>query len=206
MIDKKILAVLLLAAALPLPRAVGHSQSLGDLARRVRKERAKEGVKPVKVYTNDNILCGPGATAHASTTAAGTLNPQPNAFQGQATPSPTLSGSKQATAGEQAHAENKIETREYWRSQFGAVRAALFRAKEEEQLAGNELILLQVRQYQTLDPNLSKELDIQIQAKKEELGSRRRDAEKAHRALDTLRNKFKSSGAPPDWIETDDSP
>jgi hypothetical protein len=32
-----------------------QTESLGDLARKFREEKAKAGTKPVKVYTNDNI-------------------------------------------------------------------------------------------------------------------------------------------------------
>jgi hypothetical protein len=53
-------AVLLsvLAGAVCLAGATAQNsqtESLGDLARKFREERAKAGTKPVKVYTNDNI-------------------------------------------------------------------------------------------------------------------------------------------------------
>src|SRR2546428_1917206 len=50
--------------ALPISSVMGLAQaaaqssqteSLGDLARKVREEKAKSGTKPVKVYTNDDI-------------------------------------------------------------------------------------------------------------------------------------------------------
>jgi hypothetical protein len=51
-----LLSVLAVAASLAEARAQNsQTQSLGDLARKVREEKAKAGTKPVKVYTNDNI-------------------------------------------------------------------------------------------------------------------------------------------------------
>ena len=47
-----------LASVMGLAQAAAQSsqtESLGDLARKVREEKAKSGTKPVKVYTNDDI-------------------------------------------------------------------------------------------------------------------------------------------------------
>src|SRR5213080_4688453 len=47
-----------LAGVMGLAQAAAQSsqtESLGDLARKVREEKAKSGTKPVKVYTNDDI-------------------------------------------------------------------------------------------------------------------------------------------------------
>jgi len=51
-----LLSVLAAAASLPEARAQNsQTESLGDLARKAREEKAKSATKPVKVYTNDNI-------------------------------------------------------------------------------------------------------------------------------------------------------
>jgi len=51
-----LLSVLAAAASLVEARAQNsQTESLADLARKVREEKAKSGTKPVKVYTNDNI-------------------------------------------------------------------------------------------------------------------------------------------------------
>src|SRR5437667_5962277 len=51
-----LLSVLAAAASLAEARAQNsQNESLGDLARKVREEKAKSRTKPAKVYTNDNI-------------------------------------------------------------------------------------------------------------------------------------------------------
>ena len=51
-----LLSVLAAAASLAEARAQNsQTESLGDLARKAREEKAKSATKPVKIYTNDNI-------------------------------------------------------------------------------------------------------------------------------------------------------
>jgi len=95
----------------------------------------------------------------------------------------------------------KAGTRDYWQRRFETARETLARAQEEQQLAENELSLLQTRQAQELNPTSQSELARAIPAKQEEVQMKRAAAEKAKLDLDTLVKQFEVSGAPPEWSQ-----
>jgi len=180
-----------LAASLPLIPQVAAPQSLGEIARKLRQERKEHPEKAVKIYTNDNIPKSPK------------IAPAPAA---EAVPSPAEPGEAKATAAPKAPVESKIKTKEYWQAKFRVERNVLARAKEEQQLAGDELNLLQIQQIRELNPNRSKELKQRIGDKETELKAKRETTGKAQEALDNLKKQFKESGAPEDWIPDDKAP
>jgi chromosome segregation ATPase len=89
--------------------------------------------------------------------------------------------------------------REYWQERFKAARERVARAQEEQQLAEDELSLLQTRQAQELSPASQSQLAQAIPAKQEEGQMKRAATEKASQDLDALQKEFEASGAPPDW-------
>jgi septum formation inhibitor MinC len=95
----------------------------------------------------------------------------------------------------------KAGTREYWQRRFQIARDSLARAQEEQQLAENELSLLQTRQAQELNPASQTDLAQAIPAKQEETRTKRAAVEKAKQDLDTLEKEFGASGAPAEWSQ-----
>jgi hypothetical protein len=179
--------IVFLGASLLLIPKVAPSQSLGEVARELRQERAKHPAKAVKVYTNDNIVkseTGPLSSAETAPAAA---------EAGETKISPAPQPLEQQT-------KNAIKTKEYWQARFSAARAVLSRAKEEQRLVEDELSLLQIQRVRELDPNRSKELRIRVNEKADELKTKREATEKAQKALNDLKKEFKQSGAPEDWI------
>ena len=182
--------ILFLAASLLLIPQMAAPQSLGEIARRLRRERKEHPKKAVKDYTNDNIPKSPDL---APSPAAETAPAEPG--KAQATPVP-----------QKPEAPVESKTKEYWQAKCRVAGNVLAQAKEEQQLAGDELSLLQIQQIRELNPNRSKELKRRIRDKETELKARREATGKAQEALDNLKKRFKESGAPGDWITGDDSP
>jgi ribonuclease HII len=76
-------------------------------------------------------------------------------------------------------------------------------AKERQQLAENELNLLQIQDARELDPATKAELAEKIKAKENEVPQTRAATEEAQKNLENLQNEFKASGAPDEWSETE---
>ncbi|MGH7248746.1 MAG: hypothetical protein ACREH9_11625, partial [Pseudomonadota bacterium] len=82
-----------------------------------------------------------------------------------------------------------------WQRRLDAARARLARAKEEQQLAEDELTLLQSQQARELAAGTTGEAAAKIADKKAEVDSKREATEKAQKELDDLEKKFEQSGA-----------
>ncbi len=106
------------------------------------------------------------------------------------------------TPGEAETPEGKAKTKEYWQGKFKSARAQLADAKERQQLAEDELNLLQIQDARELSITVKAELAEKIKAKEDEVSQARSATERAQKNLDDLENKFKESGAPEEWIET----
>lgn len=191
--------------------ALSGAQSLGEIARKLRAEQEAQGKKAVKVYTNDTIPHGAAPSSEPANTTGAATSSAPSGPQSW---NPAIglaeraakTGSASAPATEAEHpaapAASKTMTRAYWQQQFKRARARLARAKEEQTLSQNELQLLQIQKYQTLDPNLISSLTQRIAAEKTKLTEKEATTARAQKALDSLKAKFKASGAPASWSQT----
>lgn len=200
-------ASLLLLIATSFPGPLGRaSQSLGEVARKYRKEleaREKKGEAPAKVFTNDDIarMPGPAATVtsgHKSKTgpvpeSTGTSPPKPPKEKKATTPA-------KPAAVQTGKPESATKSREYWQARFRAARSALAHAKEEQKLVEDEIRLLRVQQARQLNPGRSSALNSQIEARSMELQAKQAATQKARQALEETEKEFKKSGAPEDWI------
>lgn len=183
-----------LGAALMLAASLIFAQSLGDLARAERAKREKEGKKPVKVITNDNL---PPRPPGEGLTAASSMSAMPPAEQ--ASPLPPEPGS---TAPE-AEGGDKQKTRDYWQEQFKSLRKTLADDEEQQRLTEDELSLLQLQQARELSPDAQGQLDAQVKSKTAEVEAKREATAKTRKDIDDLEKEFKDSGAPADWSKTD---
>ena len=180
--------------------AVALSQSLGEIARQARAERAKQNQQVVKVYTNDNlpqVADAESVTSSPSKQNATSLsaNPQPAAPKSSISNAPekekrAKSDARQATSATNPSPADRLQ------SQIKAARAALAHATEEQRLVEDELSLLQMQQARDLNPGHSKELRDQVKAKETETAAKRAETEKARQALDQLEEEYtKASSA-----------
>ncbi len=198
--------ILLLGAAVPLVAQSPQGESLGDLARQLRAQHDKDSKKAAKVFTNDNMPppkpweavnsqpAPPAPPAEPSTPAATTAKP--------AAPPPSETTSSKPPESP----EDKAKTRDYWQEKFIAARQEAAHAKELQQLAEDELSLLQIQEAREIDPTLKADLTAKVQAKQSEVDSSRATTDAAQKALDDLDKAFKDSGAPDDWSQTEETP
>ena len=192
-----------------LPLRAGPQQSLGDLARQLRQQQLKAGLKTAKDDTNDNLPARNPDEGRAAASGASSATAATPSEQAQAEREPPQAAEQTGQVPETRQTANKPEkpenkTKEYWRVRFKSARAQLADAKEGQQLAEDELNLLQIQDARELDPNVKTELAAKIKAKEDEVSQRRAATEEARKALEDLQNEFQASGAPDEWSETED--
>ncbi len=187
--------------------ALFAQDSLGDLARRLRGERSRASQKPSKVYTNDNLPPRPPweSMTISSISNAATPAPAPKpAAKTEAAPGAKESNTPATTpAPSEEKPADKMKTKDYWQSKFKPLREQLTRAKEEQDLAENELQLLQTQLARELNPDAQNDLKQKISAKSADVEQKRATTAEVQQALGKLQEEFKESGAPEDWSKTE---
>jgi len=193
-----------------LPLLAAPQQSLGDLARQLRQQQLKAGLKTTKVYTNDNLPARPPDETRAPASGMPSTPALSPSDKAPAEPDSSHAAGQTGKApetGQAAHEAEKPEntkgTKEYWQSRFKSARARLAEAEERQQLAEDELNLLQIQDARELDPNVKTELADKIKPKEDEVARNRAATEEAQKTLEDLQDEFKASGAPDEWSETE---
>jgi len=195
-----LLTFLLLMAALPVFAQSQQEEPLGDVARQIRERKENEGRKAVKVFTNDNLPEPKSGEAISSLP----LPPEKPSVPTQDISKPATPQSAEETGSKsQESANDRIKTRDYWQERFKAARLDVAKAKEHEQLSEDELNLLQIQQVRELNQGAKDDLTAQVQAKQSEVDINKTSTDAAQKTLDDLNKKFKESGAPDDWSQTD---
>lgn len=167
-----------------------HSQepatipSLGEIARRLKAERAQETHKPVATYTNDNL-----PSRESLGIVTGDL-------------------ADQATAKAQAIDKNVAPAEEhgekYFRSKVEKVRSQM--EFHERQLAGlrQQLGVARMQYYPDPQKTLEQESTPAFQTDVDKLRTRIADEEKAladdQKAMDDLQQELRRAGGDPGWI------
>ena len=206
----RISAFSFVVAITSLPLLAAPQQSLGDLARQLRQQQLKAGLKTTKVYTNDNLPAYPPDETRAAASGMSSTPALSSSDKAQAERDASHAAGETSkapetgqAANEPAKPENKEGTKEYWQSRFKTARARLADAEERQQLAEDELNLLQIQDARELNATTKAELADKIKAKEVEVSGSRAATEKAQKTLEDLENEFKASGAPDEWSETE---
>jgi len=108
---------------------------------------------------------------------------------------------REASEGQAEEPKYKKGTREYWQARFKSARTRLADARERQQLAGDELNLLQIQDARELNPDAKAELGAKVKTKEDDVSKNRAATEEAQRALDDLVREFQASGAPEEWSQ-----
>jgi hypothetical protein len=193
-----LLTILLLNASLPLVARPQQQESLGDVARQLRDQHDKGARKATKVFTNDNLPePKPGEAISIQATNPDTAAKPAHASSQPATPPSETTGKPPESP------VGKDKTRDYWQGKFKAARLDVAKAKEQQQLAEDELNLLQIQQAREMDTTGKADLTAKVQAKQSEVDTNKATTDAAQKVLDGLEKDFKASGAPDDWSQTD---
>ena len=173
----------------------------------LREQLRREGGDPAWLR-NDNLPADKPDEGSPAASVAQSAPAAPPSDQAQAegdslqAARPTSQASEPGQAANQSEKQRDgIETKEYWQARFKSVRARLADAQERQQLAEDELNLLQIQEARALDHNVKTELAGKINAKENELSRKRAVTEGARKALDDLQKEFQASGAPEEWGE-----
>ena len=208
---RRICAFFFVVAMTSLPLLAMPQQSLGDLARQLRQQQPKAGRKATKVYTNDDLPAHPAEESRAAASGMSSTPALSPSEKAPAEPDSSHAAGETSKAPETAQAANEPakpekekETKEYWQGRFKSARARLAEVQERQQLAEDELNLLQIQQVREMNGNAKAELDDKVKAKQGEVAQARAATEEARKALDDLQDEFKASGAPEEWSETED--
>ena len=188
-----------LLTSAPVPAQSQQPESLGDVARQVRAQQEKEAKKVTKVFTNDNL---PASTPKMGMTPQATSDKHSSATGEAKDEAPVPSSAKEPDTKPPEQPESSVKTRDYWQQKFNAARQTLAKTKERQQLAEDELNLLQIQQAREMDPTVQADLNNKVQAKQSEVDSAKDATDAAQKALDDLNKEFKDSGAPDDWSGT----
>jgi len=173
----------LLAAQQQTSDQSSNAQSLGDVARQVRKE-SKNEPKSAKTFTNDDveaIKAGGISTVGAKPSAP----PAQNAATAAAKPS---------TPAEPAKGE------EYWKKRFSEARQKLALAEKELDIMQRELNLNQMQYYS--DPNKSLQQQNnreEINEKTKQIDDKKAEGAQLKQALVDLTDELRQAGGQPGW-------
>jgi len=192
-----LLTIIFLGVTLPLVARPQQQAPLGDVARQLRQQD-KDAKKATKVFTNDNL------PAPKPMEAVTRMSAPPESLPSTAEASAKTATSRGAAENKSSEpADDKAKTRDYWQDKFRAARQDLARAKEQQQLAEDELNLLEIQQAREMDPLAKQDLDSRVQAKQSEVDAAKAEVEAAQKNLEDLAKDFDESGAPSDWSQTE---
>ena len=137
----RICAFSFVVAITSLPLLAAPQQSLGDLARQLRQQQLKAGLKTTTVYTNDNLPARPPDETRAAASGMSSTPATSSSEQAQAERDSSHAATQTSKTPETGQAANEPEkpeskkgTKEYWQSRFKSARARLADAEERQQL------------------------------------------------------------------------
>lgn len=189
----KWIVLMLLGGFLMAAAGVLRAQSLGEIARKERQNKANQP-KATKVYTNDDI---PRATMIGTSSETGSAEAAAKAPES----GETASSGAGAAEGKQAEAAGPGDkkTKEYWQAEYKKAKDNLDLAQEQSSLADDELSLAKANQVREADATKKADYDQQIATLRDTAGNKHAAVDKAKQAMDDLKKEFDDSGAPADW-------
>jgi hypothetical protein len=170
-------------------QTAGQTPSLGELARKLKSERAASG-KSVRVFTNDNLPRGPGA---GGISIVGSMS--------AVTPAPAGPPAEEAAAGTSGAASSGIHDEKYYRERMAELRSRL-------ELHQRELAVLQQKQAQGemqyySDPNKTLQQEYSrsdINKRNDEILKKQAEIDADNRAIEDLQDQLRREGAPSGWL------
>jgi len=162
-----------------------QAPSLGELARKLRAERAQEGSKPAKLYTNDDLSRG-GEISTTESRAAGEQ------------PSTEATGSTKAKTARAEHNEA------YYRKQMDELR-------DRKNMHQRELAVLQQKisqgemQYyadpnQTLLQTSTPKVNSDVNKLRDDINKKKQQITDDDKAISDLEHQCQEEGCPPGWL------
>jgi hypothetical protein len=199
----------LLAAGAPLLAAEKESKSLpslGDLARKLREERAEAAKRPDKVYTNENLpeRPAPGALTVAAGMASGESN-EAAVTETSTETVPAKGATKRPAAPETPAADAEAGRGEaYFRARAAAIRSQT--ETQRRQLAVLEQKLSQGQMnfhddpQKTLVQESTPEFYSEVNKLREDIKKKKEEIAASEKAMEDLQDELRREGGHPAWI------
>lgn len=173
----------------------GGQASLGEVARRVRAERAKKDLSQIPMFTNDNIPKGVGIST------VGQVAPAPGE-EGEAAPAAAAAAEGQGAPGEEAEEECDEKC---WRDKFAQQREKIATATRELDILQREYNLARTQYYQ--DPNQAVREQYsantaggrELQDLLNRINEKKTEIDQLQRELSTLEDDLRRAGGKPGW-------
>ena len=181
---------ILLVALLPAGLTQAQGQSLGDVARKHRKERTQKSstASPSKVFTNEDI-----DLRRVVIPSEFPIDPE----------NPEASSRAVAAAPATSEGGEKLSEEEKWRNRFGHARYFLERSQRELSVLKDKLQINQV-QYSS-DPNqtlMQEYTRSNVTGVAEEIREKEQEVARHQQALQDLRQELRRAGGPIGWSRT----
>ncbi|MBZ5565491.1 MAG: hypothetical protein LAP13_24105 [Acidobacteriia bacterium] len=188
----------MLSVFLALGLGVGHAQqstsapSLGDLARKLKAQRAQEKEKP-KLYTNDNLPARPAG--QPLSVAAGISENAEASKRGEKPEAGTESKPAEEESANQVHNEK------YYRAQMAKLQGRLSLHQRELDVLQQKLGQNEMQYY----PDPQKTLDQQytrgdINKLQGDIDKKKQQIAADERAIEDLRDQLRREGGDPGWL------
>jgi hypothetical protein len=181
-----ILAAGLMAGAGFAPaQQTSQTPSLGELARQLKAERAQQGEKAAKVYTNDNI---------PRTGPLSDVGPTGQPISGaMSTPGETTAGEAKPASG--PHDEK------YYREKLKKLQSLKEMHERELAVLSQKLALNQTQYYNDPQKTLMQEYSrSDINKKQDEIDKKKQQIADDQKAIDDLEAQCQREGCPPGWL------
>jgi hypothetical protein len=177
----------LMATPLVAQQQDSTGDAVADAARKAREQKKKEGSKPKKVYTDEDVNHVIPSTAAAS---------------GDATPGPDAAknGDAQGKDANGKTAETKENPEVMWRKQFRDAYANLDRAQKELDILQREDSKAQVQYYSDPQKALAEQYTRQdIVDKDAKIAAKKKEVDQLKQKISDMEDALRKSGGDPGW-------
>ncbi len=170
----------------------GSTPSLGDLARKLKAERAQEKEKP-KVFTNDNLPARPAS--QPLSVAAGMSETEKTSKPGEKPAAGT------ETKTEEDESANQVHNEKYYRSQLAKLQDRLNLHQRELNVLQQKFGQNEMQYYpdpqKTLDQQYTRDDITKLQ---QDLDKKKQQVADDEQAIENLREQLRREGGDPGWL------
>jgi hypothetical protein len=182
-----------LCAAVFVLAAFASAQSLGELARKLRAEKAAQPARAVRLFTNDDLAQLKGGLSVTEGLAPPSLKGGP---EGAAKAEEKGGAAEKPGGAAKAGAEDETA----WRQRFAKLRDALDTAEKKLDVMQRELNLANIQYYSNPDQALREQtMGTEIKTRTQEIEQQKVAVEAAKKALADAEEELRQKGLPAGW-------
>lgn len=182
--------------------------SLGDLARQLKEKRAKAFVKPLTIFTNDNLPARPpseGLTAATGISAtASTAGDKPADTSTGAAATQKTETKAEATSTSGSATESEVRDERYYRKKSKELQGQLDLHQRELSVLEQKLSQNQMQYYSDPQKTLTQESTpafySDVNKRRSDVENKKQQIADDEKAMDDLRDQLRRDGGDPGWL------